>query len=195
LIGKSVIHYVRVLAGRDRPQTQTTVAERDLLASFLPGAKRIVEIGVFEGLTTRMLAERADVDAIIYGVDPFFRGRLGISWGEQIARSYNRRDLASGKVRFIPKLSTEVEHDVPTPVDLVFIDGDHSLEGITADWAFWSERVAARGFIALHDTLLTPDKREGYMLGSIEYFRDHIGRDSRFEIVGQQDSLSVLRKR
>lgn len=195
MIGKSVIHYGRVLAGLDQPQTQTTVAEREVLASFLPGAKRIVEIGVFEGFTTRLLAERADPGAVIYGVDPFFSGRLGISWGERIARSYNHEHLTSGKVRFVAKLSTEVAEDVPSPVDLVFIDGDHSLDGIKADWAFWKERLTPGGIIALHDTLLTSDKPLGYTLGSIEYFREHICQDPRFEIVRQRDSLSVLRKR
>jgi predicted O-methyltransferase YrrM len=163
--------------------------------SFLPGAESAVEIGVFEGFTTRMLAERADADSIVYGVDPFFAGRLGICWGERIARSYNGRHLASGKVRFIAKCSPEVGSEVPTPVDFVFIDGDHSLRGISADWAYWSERVAPGGVIALHDTLLTPDKPEGYTLGSIAYFHDHIRHDPRFDVVGQQDSLSVLRKR
>jgi predicted O-methyltransferase YrrM len=195
LIGHSALHYARVLAGLDLPQTQTTAAERELLASFLPGAKRIVEIGVFEGFTTRMLAERADADAVIYGIDPFLTGRVGISWGERIARSYNGRHLASGKIRFIAKFSTEVGGDVPTPADLIFIDGDHSLPGISADWAYWSERVAPGGIIALHDSLLTPDKPKGYTLGSIEYFRDHIQHDPRFDIVRQQDSLTVLRKR
>jgi len=195
LIGRSALHYARVLAGLDRPQTQTTAAERELLASFLPGAKRVVEIGVFEGYTTRVLAERADADSVIYGIDPFLTGRFGISWGERIARIYNGRYLTSGKIRFIAKRSTDVDEEVPTPVDLVFIDGDHSLPGISADWAYWSERVGSGGIIALHDTLLTPDKPMGYMLGSIEYFRDHIQHDSRFEIVRQKDSLSVLRKR
>jgi len=195
LIGHSLLHYARVLAGLDLPQTQTTRAERELLASFLSGAKRVVEIGVFEGFTTHMLAEQADADAVIYGVDPFATGRLGISWGERIARSYNRRHSANDKIRFITKSSTEVGDDVPTPVDLVFIDGDHSLAGISADWAYWSERVAHGGIIALHDTLLTLDKPKDYSLGSIEYFRDHIRHDPRFDIVGQSDSLSVLRKR
>ena len=196
MIGHSAMHYVRVVAGLDEPQTQTTLAERELLASFLPGAKRIVEIGVFEGLTTRMLAERADADAVIYGIDPFFSGRLGISWGERIARNYNARHIASGKLRLVAKFSTEVDGDVPTPVDLVFIDGDHSLDGITKDWAYWTERLKpGGGIIALHDTLLTPEKPPCYTLGSIEYFRDHISHDPRFELVKQQDSMSVLRKR
>lgn len=196
MIGKSAMHYVRVVLGLDQPQTQTTPAERDVLSSFLPGAKRIVEVGVFEGFTTRVLAERADRDAVIYGIDPFFTGRLGISWGERIARAFNARALASGRVRFVNKLSTDVDdNDVPPPVDFVFIDGDHSLAGIKADWAFWTERLPPGGVIGLHDTLLTPEKPPGYTLGSIEYFRDHIRHDPGFEIVKQQDSLSVLRKR
>jgi predicted O-methyltransferase YrrM len=195
LIGHSVLHYARVLAGLDLPQTQTTLAERELLASVLPGAKRVVEIGVFEGFTTRVLAERADADTVVYGIDPFLTGRLGISWGGRIACHYNRRYLASGKIRFIAKFSAEVDGEVPTPVDLVFIDGDHSLPGISADWACWSERVSPGGIIALHDTLLTSGRPEGYTLGSIAYFRDYIRHDPRFDIVRQQDSLSVLRKR
>lgn len=195
MIGNSALHYARIVAGLDEPQTQTTKAERETLASFLPGTKRIVEIGVFEGFTTRMLAERADADAVIYGIDPFFSGRLGICWGERIARTFTGRHLANGKVRLVKKFSTDVDGDVPTPVDLVFIDGDHSLDGITKDWAYWTERLTPGGIIALHDTLLTPEKSAGYTLGSIEYFRDHIRHDSRFELLRQQDSMSVLRKR
>ncbi len=195
MIGKSALHYARVILGIDEPQTQTTSAERELLASFLPGAKRIVEIGVFEGLTTRMLAERSDSDAVIYGIDPFFTGRLGISWGERIARSYNSRHLASGKLRLVPKLSTNVDGEVPTPVDFVFIDGDHSLDGVTKDWAYWTERLKPGGVIAMHDTLLTPEKPPGYTLGSIDYFRNFICHDARFELLCQQDSMSVLKKR
>ncbi len=195
MIGGSAIHYARFVVGLDEPQTQTTAAERASLASFLPGAKRIVEIGVFEGRTTRMLAEDADADAVVYGIDPFLSGRFGISWGERIARRYNGKHLGSGKMRFVPKLSTEVDGDVPTPVDFVFIDGDHSLDGIKADWAYWSERLAPGGIIALHDTLLTPEKPPGYTLGSIQYFCDHIQHDPRFVLIEQRDSLSVLRKR
>lgn len=195
MIARAPLHYLGVVAGLEQPQTQTTLAERELLASFLGGAKRIVEIGVFEGYTTRFLAERADNDAVIFGVDPFFAGRLGICWGERIARKYNVRHLASGKLRLVMKFSTEVDGDVPAPVDLVFIDGDHSLDGITKDWAYWSERLKPGGIIALHDTLLTPEKPPGYSLGSIEYFRNHIRHDTRFELVKQQDSMSVLRKR
>lgn len=195
MIGKTFFHFVKVMFGLDEPQTQTTQAERELLSRYLLGAKRIVEIGVFEGYTTRVLAEHADHDAIIYGIDPFFSGRLGISWGEKIARSWNGRHLASGKLRLVAKLSTDVDDDVPTPVDFVFIDGDHSLTGIAADWNYWRSRVKPGGIVALHDTLLTPEKPDGYTLGSIEYFRDYIRHDAEFEMVKQLDSTSIMKRR
>lgn len=195
MIGKTALHYFGVLFGSEQPHTQTSEAERAVLRKYLRGMKRVVEIGVFEGFTTRVLAESSDDDAVVYGIDPFFPGRLGISWGMLTAKKHTKQYRARGKVRFVRALSADVGDRVPTAVDYVFIDGDHSLSGITTDWAFWKGRLESKGIIALHDTLLTPDKPKGYTLGSIEYFRDHIRNDSRFEIVAQRDSLSVLRKR
>ena len=98
-------------------------------------------------------------------------------------------------MRLVAKFSTEVDGDVSTPVYLVFIDGDHLLDGVTKDWAYWTGRLKSGGIIARHDTLLTPEKPPGYSLGSIDYFRDHIRHGARFELLRQQDSMSVLRKR
>jgi predicted O-methyltransferase YrrM len=177
------------------PQTQTTENERMLLCKQLPGRKRVVEVGVFEGFTTRVLADASDPDATVYGVDPFLTGRLGISWGLLIAESHNRKHLSSGKLKLVRTLSAEVGDCVPRTVDFIFIDADHSLAGITVDWAFWSTRVETGGIIALHDTLSPPDRPPSTELGSHQYFRTHIQHDSRFRIIGQVDSLSVLSKR
>src|ERR1700746_2594565 len=106
--GRAAIHYFRVLLGTDLPRTQTTVAERAKLVAYLPGNKRIVEIGVAEGFTTYVLAEASDTNAVIYGVDPFFRGRLGLCWGFGIAKKYNRQFLRSGKLKLVRRLSTQV---------------------------------------------------------------------------------------
>lgn len=194
--GKTALHCLRVLAGLDRPQTQVTDAENKALTSYLPGRKKIVEIGVFEGGTTHLFAERSDDDAVVFGIDPFVKGRLGISWTELIARHYNKRHLASGKIQFLSKFSTAIEEtDIAPPIDFLFIDGDHSLDGITADWTKWREWVPSGGIIALHDTLLTQDKPNGYALGSVEYFHNHIQYDPDFDLLMQKDSLSVMRKK
>lgn len=192
MIGRVFFHYAAVMCGIDEPQTQTTQAERDLLTRYLPGRKRIVEIGVFEGFTTRVLADHADSDATIYGVDPFFTGRIGVSWGLGIASAHNREHLRSGRLKFVKTLSTDVGTQAPAEVDYVFIDGDHSLDAIRVDWAFWSARLAPNGVIVLHDTLLSNGRTAEF--GSHRYFRDHIRHDPRFEIVAQVDSLSVMSK-
>ena len=36
-------------------------------------------------------------------------------------------------------------------IDLLFIDGDHSLEGITTDFSMWSKFLNPNGMIAIHD--------------------------------------------
>lgn len=193
-MGRSFLHYLAVVLGRALPQTQTTQAERDLLCRFLPGCKRIVEVGVFEGFTTRVLAEACDPDAMIWGVDPFFPGRFGICWGRQIAVRHNRRHLASGRLRLVHARSTEVAHHVPDIVDYVFIDADHSLAAAVADWAFWTRRLARGGIIALHDSLPLPGQHRKARLGSQDYFRLQVRHDGRFRIEAQRDSLSILRK-
>lgn len=195
MIGKTVLHYLGVLLGASHPETQTTAAERAAIANRLPGAKVIVEIGVYEGFTTRFLAEHADEDATIYGIDPFLPGRLGVCWSEGIARHAVKDHLRTGRVKLVKTLSTQTGNAIPQSVDFVFVDGDHSLKGITADWTHWRERVRRGGIIALHDSFLTPDKPDGYTLGSIDFFHDHIRHDDAFEMIEQQDSLSILRKR
>jgi len=195
LIGKTVRHYLSVRLGLDIPQTQTTEAERVTLKEYLPGKKRIVEIGVFEGFTTRLLAEASDTDATVYGVDPFFSGRVGISWGRKITETYNHTHIKNGKLKLIPTLSTEVGEQVPDKIDYVFIDGDHSLRVFTEDWTYWSVRVRTGGIIALHDTLHGPGQSSEREFGSHKYFRSHIQHDERFDIVDRQDSLSVLKKK
>jgi predicted O-methyltransferase YrrM len=192
VIGQTALHYLNVFRGAATPVTQTTQVEREMLCKFLPNRKCIVEVGVFEGFTTHLLAAASDWDAVVYGIDPFFGGRLGIAWGKLIAENYNRDYLNKGKVRFVCRKSPEIDNEIPDLVDYVFIDADHSLEGITRDWSFWSDRLKSDGIIALHDTLISENSPNE--LGSHRYFKSHIQYDTKFEVIGQKDSLSVLRK-
>lgn len=194
-MGRTLAHYLGVLAGAASPHTQTTEAERALLLKHVHGKKVVVEIGVFEGFTTRLLVEAVDDDATVYGVDPFFTGRIGISWGLRIATSVNRKHIDGGKLKFVRARSTAVGTAVPETVDFVFIDGDHSLEGISADWDFWSMRCRHGGVIALHDTIPCARDAGNPELGSHRYFRSDISKDGRFDVVASADSLSVLVKR
>jgi hypothetical protein len=79
MLGNTFLDYLGVTLGISAPVTQTTSTERQLLTNYLPGKKAIVEVGVFEGFTTRELADASDTDATVYGIDPFFTG-LQADW-------------------------------------------------------------------------------------------------------------------
>ena len=97
-------------------------------------------------------------------------------------------------MRFVTMLSWEACRSLAGTFDFVFVDGDHSLEGITRDWNDWAGRVDPGGTIALHDTRVPDHDPSIAELGSVSYFDSHIRHDPRFELVEQTDSLSVLQR-
>lgn len=50
---------------------------------------------------------------------------------------------------FCPWAGDEVKPDLP--LDLLFIDGDHSYEGCSSDLAIWAPKVKTGGLILVHD--------------------------------------------
>src|SRR5262249_30443558 len=91
-----VLHYVRYRLGIDKARSQTTPGERVLLRKLAAKARTIVEIGAFEGVTTRAIREAMPPEARMYAVDPFppnrygFNVQHGIFWSE-VNRSTNGR--------------------------------------------------------------------------------------------------------
>ena len=194
LPGASAIHALRCVLGLDQPHTQTTQPERAALARWATGRRRAAEIGVYEGRTTRVIAEVLADNGELFAVDPFFPGRLGICWGRVIARKYLAGSAYRSKVRWVEQLSHEAAPVVPDDLDFLFIDGDHSLQGIERDWTAWSGKLAMGGIVALHDTRVPPHNPRVADLGSHRYFESHIRHDHRFELVEQVDSLSIMRR-
>jgi predicted O-methyltransferase YrrM len=195
-VGRTLWHTIRHAVGLEGPHTQTSQKERDTLKRLVAGRKRAVEIGVYEGATTAMLAAaiKSGGGGRLYAVDPFFPGRAGICWSEIVARSEVRRSGASEVVAFVKDLSTKACRELDGDFDFVFIDGDHSLEGVKQDWQDWSQRIAPGGILALHDTRVPDYNLSVRDLGSYQYFESHIRKDSRFNLLEQVDSLSVLQR-
>jgi len=195
LPGNALLHTLRYFIGLDSANTQTTNAEQERLQHYATGCRRAVEIGVAEGVNTRSIAESLAEDGVLYAIDPFFSGRLSVCWGELIARAQVRRGGLEERVRFIQMLSWEACDKIDGTFDFVFIDGDHSLDGIRRDWADWSKKVQREGIIALHDTNIPPNESDRSKLGSHKYFQSVIQHDERFRIVEQVDSLSILQRK
>ena len=193
-VGRSAQHALRYFLGLDEAATQTTTAERQCLAQYASGKRRIVEIGVFEGVGTRILANCVAPGGRVYGIDPFVKGRFGISWGKMIAQAEIRKSESPAAVELVQAWSWDAAKWLEGTFDMVFIDGDHSLQGIQRDWLDWSPRIVEDGVIALHDTRVPTHNPYIGELGSFKFFELHIRQDPRFVVCEQIDSLSVLRR-
>jgi predicted O-methyltransferase YrrM len=154
--GSAALHFGRYLVGLDRADSQTTQAEREWLAE---GKLRAVEIGVYEGVGTRTIASRMNPRGVLYAIDPFLGGRLGICWNEWIAR-WEMRRVVPVRIEVILAFSHEAVCRIQRDFDLLFVDGDHSDEGIRRDWSDWSPRIRPGGIVALHDTRASPTTQE-----------------------------------
>lgn len=187
---KSLVHFCRFLAGIDEPESQVTSAELEVLCRYARYAKIICEIGCFEGRTSVALAHACK--GTVYAIDPFFGGRAGIAYGELIARVYRRRAHANNLL-FVKGLSIDVARRFDKPVDMLFIDADHSYEAVEADWNSWLPKLQGDGVVALHDCKLSVNSPVD--LGSMKFYDNKIRRMANVQEIHSVDSLVVLRVR
>lgn len=192
---RPVLHFALYSLGLAAPETQTTVAERDCLARHAAGKKRAAEIGVWHGVTTCRIAQAVARDGVVYAVDNYIPGRLGFSFQYRVAKRNTR--AFRNRVRFVLTTGKDAaaqfigEHI--EDFEFLFIDGDHSYEGIRTDWEAWSPLIAKGGVVALHDSR-SCDLRRLDEAGSCIYTREVILKDERFKLIDEVDSVSVLQR-
>src|SRR6266404_5878697 len=102
---KAALHACKVVLGWEPPESQVSNEEADCLLAHASTADVVVEIGCYEGKTTSMLAKQCR--GTIYTIDPFFRGRLGVCYGELVAKTHCRRE-GLRNIEFIKAFSYEV---------------------------------------------------------------------------------------
>ena len=190
-------HFLLWLISAREAETQTTDRERAALALRAAGRIRLVEIGVWHGVTTGVLRRAMAPAGVLWAVDPFPAGRLGFSLQRPIARSEVRRSR-NGVVRWLRTTGEDAarvyRQNGEPPVDLIFIDGDHTYEGLERDWRAWSPLVARGGVVCLHDSRSTPD-RVIDDAGSVLATSEVVLTDPSFELAEAVDSLTIVRRK
>lgn len=179
------------------------------------GARRVLEIGAFQGETTRVLVDTvAEVGGSVVVIDP-------MRWSSEIVRNGIVRHTArlprvlatierwldratyepafwrnvGGRTRTGIHLYRSLSSDPrllanPDPIlqsfDAVFIDGDHSHAGALLDLERWGGRVRDGGLVLVHDAT----RRFPGVLRAIEDW----SKGMRLEPVWPaRDSLCVIR--
>jgi len=142
------------------PRTMHSAADVRVLLDAARGARRAVEIGVYEGASALALYDTLAPGAELHLIDPFgsHPDALPRGWGasewatrRSLARAVRRRGLGAPTVCWHVALSSEVAARWREQVELVFIDGDHSEAGCELDWSCWHGFVAVGGRVVFHD--------------------------------------------
>jgi hypothetical protein len=113
---------------------------------------------VYEGSSAVVLAGALPADATLHLIDPFgenptlLPGWAGVEAATRrvVGRAARRRDAGPHIVWHVER-SEDTAERWREPVDLVFIDGDHSEAGCRLDWELWSPFVAPGGVVLFHD--------------------------------------------
>jgi hypothetical protein len=133
---------------------------------------------------------------VLYAIDPYPVGRVGISFQQRIAHAEVKR-VRNGRVEWVRNTGADAARDLAPDlagrVEFVFIDGDHSYNGLRVDWEGWSGLIAPDGVVALHDSRSTP-ARPIDAAGSVRFTREVILPDRRYQVIDEVDSLTVLRR-
>jgi hypothetical protein len=186
------------------PRTMHSAEDARVLLDAARGARRVVEIGVYEGASALTLLRTLSSEAELHLIDPFGRhpDALPGGWGASeratrrvLARAGRLRGPDAPRVRWHVALSQEVAASWSGEVDLVFIDGDHSEAGCELDWISWQPFVSVGGRMVFHDA--RADRPGGRGLpGPTAVVARHLrgGRSPGWEIVAEADRTVAVRR-
>ena len=126
-----------------------------------------LEIGSARGRSTCYIAMalKENGRGTLYAVDP----HTETEWNDHSSRdtyeilqqNLETLDL-SAQVQVLREFSEEVARSWESPIDLLFIDGDHSYEGVKRDWELFVRHLSPFGVAIFHDTTwdLHPDPNQ-----------------------------------
>jgi len=127
-------------------------AYRDPMFEMNPGARVFVELGTQRGFT----AHRAVIHlpkATVHCVDPWFNfagkpeyvGDMDLC--HAVFQELHKENLASGRVIAHKGFSWDIAETFDEPIDFLWIDGDHTYDGLMKDLELWVPKVVPGGLI------------------------------------------------
>jgi Methyltransferase domain len=139
--------------------THMYVAEKRALsfvARTLPANAQCLEIGSYLGASAACLASALAEGrgGHVFCVDTWMNDAMGPGEppGDVFDTFVENTQPWSKRISALRGRSDKVAEDYSGgPIDLLFIDGDHSLEGVSTDWRVWSPFLTDRAWACFHD--------------------------------------------
>lgn len=141
--------------------------------------KRVLEIGTARGGSLFLLCQVCPDDALLISAD-LPEGEFGGGYPRWKVPLYRRFAKGRQGLRLIrgdshaPDTLEKVKAALGgEPLDLLFIDGDHSYAGVSRDLADYGPLVRDGGIVAMHDVVPGPEENVG---GTPEFWNEIAGR-------------------
>lgn len=134
-------------------------------ASKTPLDTCVVEIGSYQGKSTLLLAHGTQNGHKnkVYAIDPHldFIGINGGVFGPSDLRNKYKNIVKyyEGDNVFVVALKSNQISNWETPIGMIFIDGDHSYEGVKFDYENYKKHVVSGGKVLFHDSKMLEIKR------------------------------------
>ena len=139
----------------------------------------IIEVGSYRGRSTVALSKGALAggNRPIYAVEPHeeFEGTLGGQFGPEDRGAFYQTMLTTSSyqnVRLVNLSSEVIAPGWKESVSLLWIDGDHTYEGVRRDFDCWRDHLALSAYVAFDDAIdprLGPHKLVGEITQSGEF--------------------------
>lgn len=125
----------------------------------------------------------------VYAIDPHRRSREypEAETGREFHANLARNGLAA-VVEPMVMTSEEAAARIPGPVELLFIDGDHSYEAVRRDAELWLPRLIDGGTVMFHDVATAA------YTGPRRVVREMVCRSPLFHRIGRVGSMAVAQR-
>ena len=167
-----------------------------MLAMFSKEGGEILEIGSFMGKSTTLLSLAAaefSTNPKIVAVDPLTQPsetdpttQDSKPSRDEFYANLNRAGIKQ-TVEFHEILSTQLANSWVRPISMLWIDGDHTVEGVLNDFENFAPFLIPNGLIAMHDVM------HGFR-GPDQVFIDKILRSDDFNAAGIVGSIGWAQK-
>jgi len=111
----------------------------------------VVEIGSFLGKSSNYLVRSLSNSGHLYCVDTWRNDAMPGGRQDNFEQFLNNMKRWAGKFTPLRGNSSEIVMSWNKPIDLLWIDGDHSYEGCASDIRNWFPFLKNGGWVCLHD--------------------------------------------
>lgn len=170
--------------------------ELEMLDAFLQDReiRTALEIGTGAGGFTQWLAAR--VSYLLVTIDLPGGSSTGLQHDACLARNAQLKTEYSHLVTIMgdshdPLVFADVCRVLEgNPVDLLFVDGDHSRAGVAQDYADYGRLVRPGGVVAFHD--ISADAFESHGVDVPRFWRELVGTKQELSVHGTWGGIGVL---